>query len=100
MSKSIVQNNIHKLLPKNDLGTKKEIIKSNAPEQAGLVEENIQKIHGTPEKKAVREKEATRRVTLDIPISLHKKIMLRIVDQDLLIKDYFINLAKADIENK
>lgn len=91
---------MHKLIPKTDLGAKKEIIKINTPEQTGIVEENIQKIHGTPEKKTIKEKEATRRVTLDIPISLHKQIMLRILDQDLFIKDYFINLAKADIEDK
>jgi len=79
------------------LGTKKEISKEPVtPTIENNIETVIKKIH---EKSQPSDdvKEATKRTTLDIEKSLHKKISRHVLDKDLTLKDYFLELAKKDL---
>jgi len=72
------------------LGPKIEIIKENPHNN---IETAIKQIHKT---KQVEEK--TTRSTLDIPVSLHKKIKQQMLNNDIkTLKDYFLDLAKKDL---
>jgi hypothetical protein len=42
-------------------------------------------------------KERTKRVTLDIPISLHAEIRKRTFDMGITMKQYFLDLAREDL---
>ncbi len=72
------------------LGPKIDIIKETPYNN---IETAIKKIHET---KPVEEK--TTRSTLDIPVSLHKKIKQQMLNNDIkTLKDYFLDLAKKDL---
>lgn len=80
---------------------KKTIAKPDAFKQADTVETAVRQIHEAPGKGVgedkPKEKEQTKRTTLDIPETLHKQIKRRLVDDGLTIKDYFLQLAKKDL---
>lgn len=40
----------------------------------------------------------SKRTSIDIPKELHKKLKLKIVDKDITIKDYLLELLKKDLE--
>ncbi|MEO1517205.1 MAG: hypothetical protein AAFV95_19425 [Bacteroidota bacterium] len=90
-------------LSKLELGPKKSIKKPSPPD----VEDAVRKIHASesiptastaaPESTAP---ERTRRVTLDIPVSLHKKIKVRVFDMDTSMKKYFLELAQLDLKDR
>lgn len=72
------------------LGPKIDIVKES---RNGNIESAIKQIHET---KQVEEK--TTRSTLDIPVSLHKKIKQQMLNKDIkTLKDYFLDLAKKDL---
>ena len=72
------------------LGPKIDIIKES---RHGNIETAIKQIH---EIKQVEEK--TTRSTLDIPVSLHKKIKQQMLNKDIkTLKDYFLDLDKKDL---
>lgn len=74
------------------LGTKKDVVKN----QTINIESAIDQIHSSEiNNKPVAE--ATKRTTLDIPESLHKKIKRKLIDKDQTIKDYFLELASKDL---
>ena len=73
------------------LGTKKEVLKNEYVN----IEPAINQIHNPVADKPVPE--ITRRTTVDIPESLHKKIKKKLVDKDQTIKDYFLELAAKDL---
>ncbi|MEM9921323.1 MAG: hypothetical protein AAF990_24695 [Bacteroidota bacterium] len=90
-------------LSKLELGPKKSLKK---PSQTNI-EEAVRKIHEpapTAQQPAPKlpstEVERTRRVTLDIPVSLHKKIKARVFDMDTSMKKYFLELAKMDLKER
>lgn len=73
------------------LGTKKEVLKN----ESANIEPAISQIHNPVSEKPVAE--STKRTTVDIPESLHKKIKKKLVDKDQTIKDYFLELAAKDL---
>ncbi|MEM9886366.1 MAG: hypothetical protein AAF849_10770 [Bacteroidota bacterium] len=83
---------------KLQLGSKKPIRKTAAPikADADLVVQQIHKEAVTTNPVKV-EKERTKRVTLDIPISLHAEIRKKTFDMGITMKKYFLDLAKADL---
>ena len=44
------------------------------------------------------EKEKVKRVTIDLPFSIYVDIRKKIIDKEQTLKDYFVTLAKADLE--
>lgn len=62
--------------------------------QEDTIEQAVQLIHKTDNKSD----EATKRTTLDIPKSLHKKIAQRALDKDLSLKEYFLQLVEKDLK--
>ena len=72
------------------LNAKKEVVKNNPVD----VEKAIQQIH---ESKPVQQ-EGTKRTTLDIPISLHKKIKMKLIDKGQTIRNYFLELVEKDMK--
>lgn len=83
---------------KLQLGSKKSIRKPKEEKQT-VADVAVQKIHQQPEVKpsVVKEKERTKRVTLDIPISLHAEIRKKTFDMGITMKKYFLDLAKEDL---
>ena len=85
------------------LGKKKPIKKVTlkTPDPDKIVE----KIHVEPEQvqpqhaeEIKREKVPTKRITLDIPVPLHKKIRIRTFGMGISMKQYFLDLAEQEIE--
>ena len=83
---------------KLQLGSKKSIRKPKE-EKLTVADVAVQKIHKEAEVElpAVVEKERTKRVTLDIPISLHAEIRKKTFDMGITMKKYFLDLAKEDL---
>lgn len=81
-------------------GIKKEFRKDEKLSTITDIESVIEKIHYKPadEEKKLQE-EITKRTTLDIEKTLHKRICQRALDKDLTLKDYFLNLAINDLNN-
>lgn len=67
-------------------------IHSDSPDQT--IEPIAQKV----EKKAPAE--PTKRVTLDIPVSLHKRIKVHVFELETTLKKYFLELAEQDLSKK
>lgn len=44
--------------------------------------------------------EETKRISVQMPAELHKTIKQIVLDNDISIKNYIINLIKADIEER
>lgn len=61
------------------------------------VDKIVDKIHSTasPQKENI----PTKRITLDIPIPLHRKVRNRAYDLDITMKRYFLDLARKDLKN-
>jgi uncharacterized protein YdeI (YjbR/CyaY-like superfamily) len=81
------------------LGSKKAVLKSVAGEnnKGKSIETFISNIHA--ESKQGLPPEETKRTTIDIPKSLHKRISQRILDKDIpSMKEYFLNLAILDLD--
>jgi uncharacterized protein YdeI (YjbR/CyaY-like superfamily) len=81
------------------LGSKKAVLKSVAGEnnKGKSIETLISSIHA--ESKQGLPPEETKRTTIDIPKSLHKRINQRILDKDIpSMKEYFLNLATLDLD--
>lgn len=67
------------------------------PEIPTVADQAVEQIHQqqpTPEKK-----ERTRRVTLDIPDSLHRRIKQHVFERGMSLKEYFLRLASTDLTN-
>lgn len=80
------------------LGLKKEINKENSPRSlTNEIETAVSEVHHLSQSREKIETELTKRTTLDIPKSLHKKFVLRALDKELSLKDYFIGLGKQDL---
>jgi len=80
------------------LGSKKAILKTvaNEKKKENSIETLISNIHAGDKKGIVVEE--TKRTTIDIPKSLHKRINQRILDKDIpSMKEYFLNLAILDL---
>ena len=80
------------------LGAKKTVLKTVADEKKkeNSIETFINNIHA--EQKKRMDAEETKRTTIDIPKSLHKRINQRILDKDIpSMKEYFLNLAILDL---
>lgn len=86
---------------KLQLGTKKVVRKPKVVEKPTPADIAVQQIHQQPvvEESAPfkKEKERTKRVTLDIPISLHAEIRKKTFDMGITMKQYFLDLARADL---
>ena len=90
------------------LGRKRLIKKSPIRTEKVDSDEVIKKIH--PEVVAVLPKlapvkakevippEPTKRVTLDIPVSLHKQIKMHVFELETTMKKYFLELAAKDLK--
>jgi hypothetical protein len=85
------------------LGLKKELVKEVNPKPAlASIEKAIEEIHPAavqkpPADEKKKEWEPTKRTTVDIPVSLHKTISKHLVDKDQTLRDYFLELAKKDL---
>lgn len=88
------------------LGRKKPVKKKVA--KAPDVDKIVEKIHiEEPAKKVevpeaaappkVEEKIPTKRITLDIPVPLHKKIRIRTFGMGITMKQYFLDLAEKEL---
>jgi hypothetical protein len=71
-------------------------------EEPKVVERIVEKIvervvEAPPPPEVVVETEITKRVTLDIPLSLHAEIKMNTFRKGLTIKDYLLDLAKKDL---
>jgi hypothetical protein len=75
------------------LGIKKDFRK-DSPKANSNIDSLVQKIHSTTGQGM---EEETKRTTLDIPKSLHKKISRHTLEKDLSLKDYFLGLAMKDM---
>lgn len=93
-------NMVKKLDPnKLTLGLKKELRKENTDSiSENKINLAIEQIH-TSGIVSKEKTEPTKRTTLDIPKSLHKQICQRALDKDLSLKDYFLDLVKAELKN-
>ena len=56
---------------------------------------NVEKLETEQSKQVVQE--STKRTTVDIPEGLHKQIKRRLIDKELTIKDYILDLVKKDM---
>ncbi len=70
-----------------------EVIKKIHPE-AVVVSPKPQQL----QPKEVIPSEPTKRVTLDIPVSLHKKIKMHVFELETTMKRYFLELAEKDLK--
>jgi hypothetical protein len=88
-------------LEKLNLGKAKKVVKKK--EDTSSTDEAVKLIHETESeeeakpKRRKKKKEPTKRVTLDIPISLHKEIRKGTFDMGVTMKDYFLDLARKDM---
>jgi len=83
---------------KLQLGNKKRITKPSERETEET-DKAVQQIHKEEMQQAPakKEKERTKRVTLDIPISLHAEIRKKTFDMGTTMKKYFLDLAREDL---
>lgn len=98
---------------KLSLGKKRPIKKAPTPiaamDKIETYDRIVEKIHttSTPEKveipdsiqKATKPVVITKRITLDIPKPLHKRIKNRVYDMEITMKQYFLELAEKDLIN-
>lgn len=90
------------------LGKKRPIKKATIRTKKVDSDEVVKKIHpevapAAPKPTSIKVKEIvptepTKRVTLDIPVSLHKKIKMHVFDLETTMKKYFLELAKKDLK--
>jgi hypothetical protein len=94
---------------KIQLGKKRSVKKKTTPSPTAIDnDEVVKKIHKdetpintTAESKSVEPpKEPTKRVTLDIPVSLHKRIKMHVFGLETTMKKYFLKLAEEDLEKE
>lgn len=79
------------------LGTKRNFPEVPKPVN---IENAVKQIHeASPE--IPEEKEKTSRVSVDTPVSMLKQIKRKMLDRDIkYIKDYFLDLARKDLEKE
>lgn len=90
------------------LGRKRPIKKTPIKTKKVDSDEVVKKIHpeviakaSTPANAKVETpQEPTKRVTLDIPVSLHKRIKMNVFDMETTMKKYFLELAEKDLKAK
>lgn len=58
------------------------------------LEKAVKSIHDS-----AKPKERTKRVTIDLPISLYKKIRSKTIEDEITLKDYFLRLSSKDLDN-
>ena len=80
------------------LNIKKDFSKPEETKPVSKIDEIVKSIHQPANEK--EKNEATKRTTVDVPVSLHKRIAHHVLDKDLTIKEYFLNLAKKDLANQ
>ncbi|MBR9919546.1 MAG: hypothetical protein GYB31_01825 [Bacteroidetes bacterium] len=44
------------------------------------------------------EKEKVKRITIDLPFSLYVDIRKKTIEEEMTLKDYFVNISNKDIE--
>ena len=88
------------------LGRKRPIKKTPIKTKKVDSDEVVKKIHpevaantSSPAKVKVKTpSEPTKRVTLDIPVSLHKQIKMHVFGLETTMKKYFLELAEKDLK--
>ena len=70
-----------------------EVIKKIHPETAAAT-----RASATAKPKEATPQEPTKRVTLDIPVSLHKQIKMHVFELETTMKKYFLDLAAKDLK--
>ncbi|MCR9290159.1 MAG: hypothetical protein NXI23_22540 [Bacteroidetes bacterium] len=78
------------------LGTKKPIKREE--KRINDIDTVVEKIH-TPEVETIKKDIPTKRITLDIPVPLHRAVRNRAYDLGIPMKQYFLELAKKDLAN-
>ena len=78
-------------LQKLDLGNKK-VVKRDTFTQDSM-ETAVKSIHSP-----TKSKERSKRVTIDLPVSLYKRIRNKTVEEEITLKDYFTSLSEKDME--
>ena len=78
-------------LQKLDLGNKKGIRRHNLTQDS--METAVNSIHSP-----VKSQERTKRVTIDLPVSLYKRIRNKTIEEEITLKDYFMSLSEEDLE--
>ena len=90
------------------LGKKRPIKKTTTASSKNIdSDEVVKRIHPeaelkskTPSSKEKKPQEPTKRITLDIPISLHKQIKMHVFGLETTMKKYFLDLAAKDLEKQ
>jgi len=88
------------------LGRKRPIKKTTAKAKKVDSDEVVKKIHPetvakaptTAKPKVEVPQEPTKRVTLDIPVSLHKRIKMHVFAEETTMKKYFLELAEKNLK--
>jgi hypothetical protein len=75
-------------------GLKKQPIKKTS---APKIEDVVHAIHRTPE--PVEEKEVIKRITLDLPASLHTRLKLRTVQEQTTIRNFVLQIIEQVLED-
>lgn len=66
----------------------------NPTNKSDSMEKAVKSIHQTQ-----KSSERNKRVTIDLPISLYKKIHGKTIEEEITLKDYFLTLAEKDLKN-
>lgn len=86
---------IKKTVTKSKKVDSDEVVKKIHPEAAVVAPKST-----PPKTKEVAPQDPTKRVTLDIPVSLHKKIKMHVFELETTMKKYFLELAEKDLKKK
>ncbi|MEM7371774.1 MAG: hypothetical protein AAF587_24375 [Bacteroidota bacterium] len=78
-------------LQKLDLGNKKVVKKDSLTQDS--METAVKSIHSP-----ANSKERSKRVTIDLPVSLYKRIRNKTIEEEITLKDYFMSLSEKDLE--
>ena len=79
------------------LGSKRPVRKKAPAAPLPEVEEVVRQIHEPTPAEPEPESEPTRRITLDIPHSLHRLIKMKSFDEGCSMKKYLLDLARQDL---
>ena len=75
------------------LNKKKPLPKRANAIDAKLIEKATKKIHEPKEK----EKKETKRVTIDVPVGLYKKVKSKVFENGITNREYILRLIRADL---
>ena len=80
-----------KELDLDKLGVSKKM-KVKKPDVNLDTDKAIQNIHKP------KSEEKIKRISLDLPFSLYKEVKRKAIDEEITMKDYFVNLATKDLK--